>query len=132
MKIIYLLLLFFSCIYASSFKEFMCSSFKVCDRETTLQDFCDYLDLCFNGIHKTPTTTTPIPTTTTTPDIRTRNLIDLNKSIFGSRNCSLGYGDIDIIKQFDLPILNNNSLKTKTNIALLICILFINKIFFNL
>lgn len=132
MKIIYLLLLFFSCIYAASFRDFMCNTFNICGRDPNIQEFCDILDICFNGIQKTPTTTTPIPTTTTTPDFRTRNLIDLNKSLFGNKNCSISYNDIDIIKNFDLPILNNNSLKTKTNIALLIGILFINKFFFNL
>lgn len=63
MKLFLLLLptVFLEGILANPFKEFICSYYNICDRSPTIQECCDFLDLCFEGITPRPPTT--IPTT---------------------------------------------------------------------
>ncbi len=43
-------------INALSLSEFICQSANICNRQPTIQEFCDIFDICLNGIHKTPPT----------------------------------------------------------------------------
>ena len=64
MKLLFLLLLP-TVVLANPFKEFICSHYNICNRSPTVQECCDFLDLCFEGITPRPPTTIP---TTMNPD----------------------------------------------------------------
>ena len=99
MRLVFLLLQLFSIInysFSLNFKQFLCDTFKICEREPTIYEICDIFNL-----DKSTYSFCLVPITTQQPTIpSTTKYLEKYEVLNNMYNCTFNKNDETMLKEF--------------------------------
>ena len=118
------LIINYSFVYALDFKQFLCDTFKICQREPTIYEICDIfnLDKSTYGFCVLPTTTPQTTAVRSTTEPSTTKYLEKYEVLNIKYNCSFNKNDETMLKEFlgsnQSPTQNTENVSNSNNLKI--------------